>query len=199
MSKIYFYTSAMNSGKTTTAIQTAWNYRERGMRPLVLKPVVDTRDGDPRKLSSRSGAHWDNCVPFPTEGMGPMLEGILEVASEKVDVIIIDEVQFISEEQIAKLADICEQLDIPLLCYGLRNNFQGGGFPASDWLLRHASSVNIVKGMCWCGKNATHNMMVKDGKAHYGGDGESAVCVGGNETYHAVCFKHFKSGQFERD
>ncbi|AGB07300.1 thymidine kinase [Vibrio phage VP4B] len=197
MSKIYFYTSAMNSGKTTTAIQTAFNYKERGMYPYVLKPVVDTRDGCPRTLSSRSGAKWDNCIPFPKEGLGE-LELWLRNPEQSPDVIIIDEVQFISVEQIEMLSLICAERNIPLLCYGLRNNFQGGGFPASDWLLRHASSINIVKGMCWCGKNATHNLMVIDGKPHYGNPGESAVSVGGNETYHAVCLTHFRSGEFAR-
>ncbi|QGZ14473.1 thymidine kinase [Photobacterium phage PDCC-1] len=197
MSKIYFYTSAMSSGKTTTAIQTAYNYQERGMTPYVLKPVVDTRDGCPRTLTSRSGAKWDNCIPFPKEGMGEM-ELWLRNPDQRPDVIIIDEVQFISEEQIAGLAELTRELGIPLLCYGLRNNFQGGGFPASDWLLRHASSINIVKGMCWCGKNATHNLMVVDGKPYYGAPGESTVVVGGNETYHAVCFTHFKSGTHKK-
>lgn len=198
MSKIYFYTSAMNSGKTTTAIQTAWNYRERGMMPVVVKPVVDTRDGDPDRLTSRSGAHWDRCIALPKEGMGD-LTYLMDVMKDEIKVVIIDEVQFCSEEQIIELSKMTEKLDIPLLCYGLRNNFQGGGFPASDWLLRNASSINIVKGMCWCGKNATHNLMVKDGKPYYGGEGESAVCVGGNETYHATCFRHFKEGIYERD
>ncbi|QCW23102.1 thymidine kinase [Vibrio phage USC-1] len=197
MSKIYFYTSAMSSGKTTTAIQTAYNYQERGMIPFVLKPVVDTRDGCPRTLTSRSGAKWDNCIPFPKEGLGE-LELWLRDHERQPDVLIIDEVQFISESQIDALATLARKLGIPLLCYGLRNNFQGGGFPASDWLLRHASSINIVKGMCWCGKNATHNLMVVDGKPYYGTQGESAVVVGGNETYHAVCLPHFLDGKFKR-
>lgn len=198
MSNIYFYTSAMSSGKTGMAITTAYNYLERNLKPLVIKPMVDTRDGDEATLQARSGAIWDKCYALPKATNEDPTNGIydLEISILGCDVVIIDEVQFLSVEQIAKIQQITERVKIPLICYGLRNNFQGGGFPASDWLLRHAGSVTILKGMCHCGKKATHNLMVKDGKAYYGQEGESAVFVGGNETYHAVCFKHFKQGKF---
>lgn len=195
MSKIYFYTSAMSSGKTSMAITTAYNYLERNLKPLVIKPMVDTRDGDERTMMSRSGAKWDNCIPLPKEGLGE-LELWLRPGGRKPDVIIIDEVQFLTVDQIEAIYAITKDLKIPLLCYGLRNNFQGGGFPASDWLLRHAGNITILKGICHCGKKATHNLMVKDGEPYYGKEGESAVSVGGDETYHAVCFDHFQSGKF---
>lgn len=180
------------------SIATAYNYLERNLKPLVIKPMVDTRDGNLTVLKSRSGAFWDKCHPLPKATKEQPFNGVSDLEIEILcsDVVIIDEVQFLSEEQIIKIHNITSNVNIPLICYGLRNNFQGGGFPASDWLLRNAGNITILKGICHCGKKATHNLMVKDDKPYYGVEGESPVFVGGNETYHAVCFKHFKTGKF---
>lgn len=198
MSKIFFYTGAMNCGKTNAVIQTAYNYREEGQRPLVIRPAVDTREENKHVLVSRSGSKWDDCVILPKDEseMNAFVSDILE---NWFDAIIIDEVQFLTVKQIERLAAMAKALDIPMMCYGLRNNFKGGGFPASDWLMRNAK-VTTMKSICWCGAAATHNMMLIDGvpyQQELHGDID-AVTIGGNETYQGVCFNHFRERHYEK-
>ena len=197
---IYFYTGSMNSSKTSLLVTAAYNYRERGLTPLVIKPKIDNREDDPTVIVSRSGGECKGCYPLlPDTESGIDTEQFNELVEMHFDAMIIDEVQFLSLAQIKQLFLLARKRNAPLICYGLRNSFVGGGFPASDWLMQNAKHITLLKSICHCGSTATHNLMVRDGQAYYGeGSGliEDPIFVGGNETYHAVCFEHFRKGEF---
>lgn len=191
---IYFYTGAMNCGKTAAVVQTAYNYMENQTHALVIKPAFDTRDGNPTTIQSRSGAIWKECVSLPLTLEGRDLVSMLEHNNhlKKIDAIVIDEVQFLSLEQIKAFYLFCFSKCVPLIAYGLRNSFTGEGFPASDWLLQNGKTT-VMKSVCWCKSSATHNMLLLDG-VPYNPElhGElNPMRVGGNESYRGVCLKHF--------
>ncbi len=195
MAKIYLTYSAMNSGKSTALIQAAYNYQERGMRVLIFKPPFDTRDTPEAKVCSRIGLEANAFViPEDVQALKDLLESYTLVTPPSA--IFIDEVQFVSVEHLVVFADFCQRVDIPLLTYGLRNSYDGKGFPGSDWLLRHADKLVELKTICFCGKKATHNLMVIDGESVLDTLPAGNMVLGGNELYHAVCRKHFALGQF---
>jgi thymidine kinase len=187
MSKVYFYYSAMNAGKSTVLLQSSYNYRERGMRTLLFTPALDTRAGNGR-IESRIGlaseaialAEGDNLL----ERVGAAHAG------ESVACVLIDEAQFLTPEQVRQATDIADILRIPVLCYGLRTDFQGRLFPASAQLLAVADNLIELKTICHCGRKATMNLRVgADGRAVTEG---AQVEIGGNDRYVAMCRRHFK-------
>lgn len=192
--RIYFYFSAMNAGKTTALIQNAYNYQERGMVPIIFKPSIDNREGQKPRVISRIGLEMPATIIDCNDdaAFGKILEDILLVGPA---VVLVDEIQFFSVNQMKMLEDLADIHDIPVVCYGLRNSFNNEGFPATDWLMRNADKITEIKNICFCGSKATHNLMVVDGKPVK--EADSAICVGGNELYHAVCRKHFKAGQYK--
>lgn len=196
MAKVYFYYSSMNSGKTTSLLQATYNYLERGMPVLLLKPRFDIRDGEEPVISSRIGLKM-HCQFFPETR--EELDALFLEGDDNVRAIFVDEVQFVDPGLLKYLIYYGDTLDIPLLCYGLRNSYDGAGFPASDWLLRHADKLVEMKSICWCGKKATHNMMVIDGKPVVKTLAEGNKVVGGNELYHAVCRCHFELKMYKED
>lgn len=152
MAKLYFYYGAMGSSKTADAIMTAYNYEEKGQKALLVKTATDNRDGK-FTIKSRIGL-LRTCI---------LLSDMLKMDDEslsKYDVIIIDEIQFASSEEIDRIADIVDNLNIPIICYGLRSDFQLNLFEGSARLLAIADEIKEKKTMCWCGKkqHATRGM-----------------------------------------
>lgn len=188
MAKLYFYYSAMNAGKTTTMLQSAHNYRERGMRPLLMKPALDTRDKI-SAISSRIGLRAD-AVGF--DASADLLSLVRDdiTANGPLNCVLCDEAQFLSADQVWQLSDVVDELRIPVLCYGLRTDFRGALFPGSETLLAIADELVEIKTICHSGKKATMNLRVDDSGAAVL-DGPQ-VEIGGNERYVSVSRAEFK-------
>lgn len=187
MAKLYFHYSTMNAGKSTLLLQAAHNYRERGMEPYLITAQFDNRAGEGR-IASRIG------IGDPADTFGPdedMLAKLrARLALGPVSCVFIDEAQFLSKDQVWQLACAVDDLGVPVMCYGLRVDFQGNLFPGSAALLAWADEMREVRTICHCGKKAT--MVVRkgsDGTALRTGD---QVVIGGNETYVSLCRKHWR-------
>ena len=188
MAKLYFYYSAMNAGKTTTLLQSAHNYHERGMRTLILTPRLDNRYGA-GKVRSRIGL----------EANGTIFErgdNLLEITQADIDgkgalhCVLVDEAQFLSKAQVWQLSEVVDKLRVPVLAYGLRTDFQGELFEGSQYLLAWADELSEIKTICHTGKKA--NMVVRvdeHGRAITAG---AQVEIGGNERYVSVSRPEFK-------
>ena len=154
MAQLYFYYSAMNAGKSTTLLQSAHNYEERGMRTLLYTPVIDTRAGTP-KIHSRIGISSD-AIAFCGD-----YDFFADIgrhhASKRVHCVLIDEAQFLTPQQVLQLTMVCDQLSIPVLCYGIRTDFRGEPFEGSKYLLAWADNLIEIKTICRSGKKATMN------------------------------------------
>ncbi len=188
MAKLYFRYGAMNSGKSTALIQVAHNYEERDMKVLVIKPTIDTKGGE--FLESRLGVKRKVDFSFTKEE--DIYIKIKEYSkSNDVHCILVDEVQFFTEEQIDMLFDIVVDLNIPVICYGLRTDFQMKGFKASSRLLMLAHSIEELKTICRCGSKAMFNGRKINDKFVFEG---SQVAIDGEDmvTYESLCGKCFK-------
>ena len=181
MAKLYFRYGAMGSSKTANAIMVQYNYHERGQNALMIKPCLDNRDGA-RIVGSRSGLSAP-CI---------YMEEIDTVDLSAYNCIIVDEAQFLKKEQVQRLVDIVDGMNIPVICYGLRADFQGNLFEGSTWLMAWADTIEEIKTVCWCGRKATTNARVIDGKVAREGE---QIVLGGNESYVALCRKHWASGE----
>jgi len=194
MAKLYFYYSSMNAGKSTTLLQSSYNYRERGMNTLVLTPELDNRFQS-GTVSSRIGLTTE-ATPFTTADN--LLALVKEsVATQPLHCLLIDEAQFLSREQVQQLGDVADDLGVPVLCYGLRTDFQGQLFEGSQHLLAWADNLVEIKTICHCGSKATMVLRL-DGNGRVAKQG-AQIKIGGNESYQAVCRKHFKLGMATRD
>jgi thymidine kinase len=187
MSKVYFYYSAMNAGKSTILLQSSYNYRERGMRTLLFVPALDTRAGGGR-IESRIGLSSD---AIALQAGDDLLERVRVAHTEQaVACVLIDEAQFLTPSQVRQATDIADMLRIPVLCYGLRTDFQGRLFPGSAELLALADNLIELKTICHCGRKATMNLRISaDGNAVKIGE---QVEIGGNDRYVPMCRRHFK-------
>ena len=187
MAKLYFYYSAMNAGKTTTLVQSAYNYRERGMNTLVLKPEIDERYSS-SIVRSRIGLETD----AKTIGAKDNLFLLIEKINRKnpLSCVLLDEAQFLTKSQVYSLGEIVDKLEIPVLAYGLRSDFRGELFEGSLHLLAWADELVEIKTICHCGKKAGMVLRLdENGKPVSVGD---QVKIGGNDIYVSVCRKHFK-------
>jgi len=187
MAKLYFYYSSMNAGKSTALLQSSYNYRERGMNTLVLAPSLDDRYGV-GKVTSRIGIETD-AIEFQRDDK---LFAVVEqcIAKEPLHCVLIDEAQFLTRDQVFELSDVTDKLNIPVLAYGLRTDFQGEPFEGSKYLLAWSDNLKELKAICHCGSKATMVLrMDGDGKAVTEG---SQVEIGGNDRYISMCRKHFK-------
>jgi thymidine kinase len=186
MAKLYFYYSAMNAGKSTVLLQSSHNYHERGMKTLLLTPVIDQRSGI-GKIASRIGLSKD-AHPFANED--DLFTSIHNAHQQQaLACVLIDEAQFLTRPQVEQLAKVADDIGIPVLCYGLRTDFQGNLFPGSAALLGWADNLIELKTICHCGRKATMNLRT-DASGKPIKEGEQ-VEIGGNERYVAVCRKHF--------
>jgi thymidine kinase len=192
MAKLYFYYSAMNAGKSTILLQSSYNYRERGMETLVLAPEIDTRSGG--KVVSRIGLQADAKTFSTADNLLSIVRKSIEGLN--ISCVLVDEAQFLTRLQVRHLCDVCDMLNVPVLTYGIRTDFQGNLFPGSESLLAWADSLVEIKTICHCGSKATMNMRI-DSNGHPIRDGNQ-VQIGGNERYQAVCRKHFHEGLSQR-
>lgn len=181
MAKLYFRYGAMGSSKTANAIMVQYNYQERGQKALMLKPRLDNRDGA-RLVGSRAGLQAP-CF---------YVEELDSLDLSQYDCVIVDEAQFLKKEQVRRLVDIVDEMDVPVICYGLRSDFQGNLFEGSHWLLAWADTIEEIKTVCWCGRKATCNARVFDGRVVKTGE---QIMLGGNESYVALCRRHWERGQ----
>lgn len=187
MAKIYFYYSAMNAGKTTTLLQSAYNYRERGMDVLLFTPLIDDRVSS-GMIASRIGL--ESSAQTFTENF----DFYTFIHSQKQHIpnlkcVLVDESQFLKKNQVQALSRVADELKIPVLCYGLRTDFLGEPFEGSLYLLAWAEELIEIKTICHCGKKATMNLRVDaTGKADREGE---QIEIGGNDRYVALCRHHY--------
>ena len=188
MGKLYFKYGAMGSSKTAQALITKFNYEERGMKTLLLKPDTDNRDGT-NIIKSRIGLEAEAIVIKPNQRI------ILTLDFDGIDVIIVDECQFFSASQINDLRGIVDMLGIDVICFGLRTDFQTKLFDGSRRLFEIADTISEIKTMCKCGKKATVNARLnRKGKFVKEGD---QILIGGNDSYIAMCHNCYQTMKFE--
>jgi len=193
MAKLHFYYSAMNAGKSTTLLQAAWNYRERGLRSLLLTPQLDTRGGT-KRIASRIGLEAE-AIAFSES------DSLIQICSQEhhsraVHCVFVDEAQFLSKHQVFELCEVTDQLGIPVVAYGLRTDFRGDLFEGSQHLLAWADELNEIKTICHCGRKATMVLRVdSSGRALRSGE---QIQIGGDESYVSVCRRHFRQGLAEQ-
>ena len=159
MAQLYFYYSAMNAGKSTTLLQSAHNYQERGMRALLYTPAIDNRSGD-HLIHSRIGL-TAKAIAF--DAAYDFHEAVKRsLADSPVHCLLVDESQFLTPLQVLQLTQVCDQLSVPVLCYGIRTDFQGEPFEGSKYLLAWADNLIEIKTICRSGKKATMNARLDD-------------------------------------
>lgn len=188
MAKLYFYYSAMNAGKTTTLLQSAHNYRERGMRVAIFTPKLDFRAGS-GTVASRIGLSAEGHAFERDDDLEVLVRNDIATRG-KLDCVLVDEAQFLSKAQVWQLSEIVDRLRIPVLCYGLRTDFRGELFEGSQYLLAWADELSEIKTICHSGKKATMTVRV-DEQGHAVQDGPQ-VEIGGNERYISVSRAEFK-------
>lgn len=186
MAKLYFNYSAMNAGKSTILLQASHNYHERGMRTMLMTARIDDRYGD-AVISSRIGI-TSNAFTF-SDGDDLLAMVSKEHYEHSISCLLVDEAQFLSKDQVWQLSQIADQLDIPVLAYGLRTDFQGELFPGSAALLALADNIREIRTICWCGRKATMVMRLDaDGQPIHAGE---QIAIGGNDLYVSVCRRHW--------
>ncbi|MEC3948992.1 thymidine kinase [Sphingobium sp. HWE2-09] len=186
MAKLYFYYSSMNAGKSTTLLQSDFNYRERGMDTMLWTAALDDRYGRGR-IVSRIG------LEAQAHLFDPQVDIFAAIAAQHdatpLSCVLLDEAQFLTEAQVWQLGAVCDRLGIPVLCYGIRTDFQGELFPGSAALLGLADTLTEIKTVCDCGRKATMNLRVDAaGQAIQQG---AQTEIGGNDRYVALCRRHF--------
>ena len=193
MAKLYFHYSTMNAGKSTLLLQASHNYRERGMQTYLMTASYDDRAGQGR-IASRIGIGEDADLFGPGEDLFAMIRRRLEL--ERIYCVFIDEAQFLETKQVWQLARAVDDLNVPVMCYGLRVDFRGELFPGSAALLALADEMREARTICRCGKKAT--MVVRrgsDGNVLTDGD---QIQIGGNETYESLCRRHWREAVGDR-
>jgi len=180
----------MNSGKSTQLLQAHYNYLERGMFPVALTAKIDTRTAE-GVIAARIGLQ----LPAYTFDENTDIFNLIKTIHDKqtVAAVLIDEAHFLKEKHVFQCAKIVDDLNIPVLCYGLKADFLGKLFEGSEALLRLADNIEEIKTICWCGKKATQNARI-DENGNMVREGEQIV-IGGNDMYISLCRKHFLNGQ----
>lgn len=187
MAKLYFSYAAMNAGKSTILLQASYNYRERGMQTLLFTAALDDRAGL-GVIASRIGVDAQAELFAPGDDLFAIIKA--RMAAEPIHCVLIDEAQFLTHDQVWQLARVSDRLKVPVMCYGLRTDFQGKLFPGSSELLAIADELREIRTICDCGAKAT--MVVRldaAGNALIEGD---QVDIGGNERYVSYCRKHWE-------
>ncbi|WP_430475312.1 thymidine kinase [Thalassospira lucentensis] len=187
MANLFFYYSSMNAGKSTTLLQASFNYHERGMKTLLLTVAFDNRFGE-GKIASRIGLEAPALLFDAKTDMCALI--LDQMTKGKVDCVLIDEAQFLTKDQVWQLSDVADKHNVPVLCYGIRTDFQGELFEGSKWLLAWADKLNELKTICHCGRKAGMVLRVdENGTPVLEG---AQVEIGGNDRYVPVCRRHFK-------
>lgn len=187
MAKVHFFYSTMNAGKSTALLQSNYNYLERGMETLLFLPKIDADNND-NKIHSRIGL---NAKAYSVDSNFDFFNYVSQESIKKqIDCILIDEVQFLTKEQIRQICKISDELNIPAMCYGIRTDFRGELFEGSAELLALADNFIELKTVCDCGRKAIMVVRLDDkGKVITDGD---QIKIGGNDTYKVYCRKHFR-------
>jgi len=183
----------MGASKTANALMVEYNYHEREQRAIIMKPSVDDRDGA-KTIKSRVGMAKNAELIFSDSDVFKMID---RMNSEKsIDCVIIDEAQFLSRDHVDQLCKIADELKIPVITYGLRTDFRGELFPGSERLMAMADSIEEIKTVCWCSKKAIMNARVVGGRVVKEGE---KILLGGNESYVALCRKHWAEGTLKQE
>ncbi|MDX3899606.1 MAG: thymidine kinase [Sphingobium sp.] len=192
MAKLYFYYSSMNAGKSTNLLQSSFNYRERGMETMIWTAGIDDR---------YRACHVTSRIGLEAAAHGFERDTEIEAAvaarhaTTPIACVMVDEAQFLTRAQVLQLGRVCDRMNIPVLCYGLRTDFRGELFEGSAALLGLADTLSEIKTVCDCGRKATMNLRIDDsGRALVEGD---QTQIGGNERYIALCRRHFME-RYER-
>ena len=196
MAKLYFRYGAMNSGKSTSLMQLAYNYEERGMKIILMKPETDTKGGD--KVLSRLGVDRKvDIIVKKEQNIFELLEEIL--SSEDIHCILVDEAQFLKSHHVDELFKIAVMKDVPVICYGLRTDFQMNGFEGSQRLLLIAHSLEEMKTICACGRKAILNGRKINGRFVFEGE-QVAIDKTDNVEYESLCGKCYfeQKGEYEK-
>lgn len=188
MAQLYFYYSAMNAGKSTALLQSSYNYQERGMRTIIYTAEIDNRFGS-GKVSSRIGLSSPAKLYNNNTALFSAIQA--EHQMEPVHCVLIDECQFLTRDQVKALSDVVDNLNIPVLCYGLRTDFRGELFSGSHYLLAWSDKLVELKTVCHCGRKAGMVLRLDENGRPFD-EGEQVV-IGGNERYVSVCRKHYKT------
>jgi len=187
MAKLYFNYSSMNAGKTTVLLQSAHNYRERGMTPMLFTPKLDDRYGE-GWIKSRIGLQSRATIFTAKDDLFEMTRAQLE--DHNIHCVLVDEAQFLTRDQVYQLSEVVDRLSIPVLCFGLRTDFQGELFEGSKYLLAWADELNEIKTICHTGRKA--NMVVRVDDQGYALKEGAQIEIGGNERYVSVSRAEFK-------
>ena len=190
MAQLYYRYSTMNAGKSIELIKVAYNYEERGKQVLTLIPSVDDRYGV-GVITSRIGIQREALVV--NEDTNILELYIRENEKRKIDCVLIDECQFLKKHHVQELVEIVDSCDVPVLAYGLKNDFRNELFEGSYYMLIYADKIEEIKTICWCGRKATMVARVVDGRVVKQGE---QVVIGGNDMYVSLCRKHYNDGRF---
>lgn len=190
MAQLYYRYSTMNAGKSIELIKVAYNYEERGKNVLALIPAVDDRYGV-GVITSRIGIQREALIVNDNTNILELY--IRENEKRKIDCVLIDECQFLKKHHVQELVEIVDSCDVPVLAYGLKNDFRNELFEGSYYMLIYADKIEEIKTICWCGRKATMVARVIDGKVVKQGE---QVVIGGNDMYVSLCRKHYNDGRF---
>ena len=193
MAQLYYRYSTMNAGKSIELIKVAYNYEERGKNVLTLVPSIDNRYGT-GVITSRIGIQREATIVSEDTNILELF--IAENMKKKIDCVLVDECQFLSKHHVQELVEIVDSFDVPVLAYGLKNDFKNELFEGSYYMLVYADKIEEIKTICWCGRKATMVARVVDGKFVKQGE---QVLVGGNDMYVSLCRKHYNDGRLGPD
>ncbi len=194
MAQLYYRYSTMNAGKSIEVIKVAYNYEERGKRAWLLTPAVDNRSGKSGLITSRVGLQREATI---VDDSTNILELFMKENEENpIDCVIIDECQFLRKHHVQELVEIVDSFNVPVLAYGLKNDFRNELFEGSYYMLVYADKIEEIKTICWCGRKATMVARVVDGKFVKQGE---QILVGGNDMYVSLCRKHYNDGRIKPD
>ncbi|WP_440977624.1 thymidine kinase [Sedimentibacter sp. LTW-03] len=189
MAQLYYRYSTMGAGKSIEVQKVAFNYEEKGQNPLIFTSGLDDRYAESGIVASRIGLQRKAISVNDEMNIFDIVKKYNDLF--RVDAVIIDECQFLKKHHIMELTDVVDDLNIPVMCYGLKSDFKNELFEGSYWLLAMSDKIEEIKTVCWCGKKAIANARLIDGKVVYEGE---QIFVGGNESYTALCRKHYKKG-----
>lgn len=189
MAQLYYRYSTMNAGKSIELIKVAYNYEERGKHVMTLIPSVDDRYGK-GVITSRIGVQREATVIAEDTNILDLF--MRENEREKIDCVLVDECQFLNKHHVLELVEIVDTFDVPVLAYGLKNDFRNELFEGSYYMLVYADKIEEIKTICWCGRKATMVARLVDGKLVKQGE---QVVIGGNEMYVSLCRKHYNDGR----
>ena len=193
MAQLYFRYSTMNAGKSIELIKVAYNYEERGKRVLTLVPSADNRYGT-GVITSRIGIQRQAIMVSQDSNILEIF--MREREKDDIDCVLIDESQFLKKHHVQELVEIVDSFNVPVLAYGLKNDFRNEMFEGSYYLLIYADKIEEIKTICWCGRKATMIARIVNGEFVKKGE---QIVIGGNDMYVSLCRRHYNDGRFKPD